>query len=307
MHFLSKSIWATLFSLCLVAFTFAEKTEEAEAAPAEPQQAWLGVYVKPLPDALRAQLAVGKSVGLLVEEVVPNSPASEAGLKPFDVLLAFDNQKLFNRDQLHGLVLDAKPSSNIQFQIIRAGKTLDFPVTLGAKSLKTKKKTPWENIEMDDDIRKMLESFTENPEIKSALSEAKGEIAELIRSVSESLPSEDEIKENIAEALRTLTEEGAIVHDIEIIREQEDTDSDPVMRRSRILNDATEVNYSDRHGDIRVKSADNTITVRIIDDEEIVVYEGPLTEKTLLTLERRDSERLQNLLKMHEIEVAQAE
>lgn len=296
----------TLFLATLLSHQGFSATEGDVSNKPTAQQAWLGIYVKPLPESLRAQLGIGKSVGLLVEDVVAGSPADQADLKPFDVLISFDDQKLINRDQLLGLILDSKPNSEVKFQIIRTGKPMTLPVTLGGKSLKTREKTSWENFEMSDDIREMLESLTENPEIKSALSEAKGEIAELIRSVSESLPTEEEIKENITEALQSISEDREIISEVEIIVKDEQ-EPNPVMRRSRILSGATEVNYSDRHGDILVKSNKEDKTVRILNRDHKVIYEGPLTEKVMQSLERRDRERLENLLKMHAIEVAQAE
>ena len=117
--------------------------------------------------------------------------------------------------------------------------------------------------------------------------------------------------ENIEDALEALKEEGARIRDIEILgktNEAEDKSTDPrVMRRSRILSDATEVNYQDSHGAIEVTVNAKQKTVEVTDPAGAVVYSGPLNHDTLQALNRRDSERLKNLLKMHQIELAQAE
>ena len=308
--FVHTFLLVTGAALALISNSHAQD-KSSTPQPAVPQEAWLGVYVKSLPESLRAQLQVGKSVGLLVEEVVPESPAAKAGFQVFDVLLAFGDQKLFNRDQFQALVIDSEPGSKAEFTVIRAGETLEMVTQLGSRDIKKDWKTRWDDLEVDANIREMLESITENPEVKAALSEAEGEIAELIRSVSESLPTEEEIKENIGAALQALRESGAVIRDIDILGggEQIEIHVEPeekVMRRSRILSDATEVNYSDRHGKIQVSSTEGTKTLRITDAEESVIYEGPLTEKALQGLERRDRERLKNLLEMHEIKLSQA-
>ncbi len=46
------------------------------AAEAKPGEYWLGVEAQyPLPDAVRAQLSIPKDEGVLVQEVVPSTPA----------------------------------------------------------------------------------------------------------------------------------------------------------------------------------------------------------------------------------------
>jgi membrane-associated protease RseP (regulator of RpoE activity) len=55
--------------------------------PFAPRPGRLGVMVEPLHPALRAQLDIPETQGLLVREVVPDSPAARAGIKPYDVLL----------------------------------------------------------------------------------------------------------------------------------------------------------------------------------------------------------------------------
>ncbi len=47
----------------------------------------LGVIVEPLHPALRDQLSVADDQGVLVREVMPDSPAAKVGIKPHDILL----------------------------------------------------------------------------------------------------------------------------------------------------------------------------------------------------------------------------
>lgn len=297
------AIWS--FGTLLVA-------ETKEPPPAEvpvPQVAWLGVYVDTVPEALRAQLDIGKTSGILVDSVVAGSPAEMAGLRAYDVLLSFEDQRLFNRDQLQALVSETTPGAVVTFQIVRGGKQQALPVTLGSRDVKPKKPSRWESLNISQDIREMLQDITENPEIRAALSEAEGEIEDPMESISESLPSDEEIRENIEHALNSLKETGAQIRDIEILggSDEKESEGDEVMRRSRILSDATEVNYEDSHGAIAVTVNANTKTVEITDSDGEVVYKGPLDSNTLQALERKDSERLKNLLKMHKIELAATE
>lgn len=64
---------------------------DAQVLPPVPGQAgarWIGVGVAPIPEVLRSHLNVSDGMGVMVDQVVPNSPAANAGLKRHDVLIS---------------------------------------------------------------------------------------------------------------------------------------------------------------------------------------------------------------------------
>lgn len=91
--------------------------------------AYLGVATTPPAPVLRKQLGLPPGTGLVVQFVVPESPAAAAGLKEFDVLQKLDDQLLINAEQLSVLVRVHSPGEEIKLSLIRDGK----PQTLGAK------------------------------------------------------------------------------------------------------------------------------------------------------------------------------
>jgi PDZ domain len=91
--------------------------------------AYLGVNTVPPAPVLRKQLGLPQGTGLVVQFVVPESPAAKAGLKEFDVLQKLDDQLLINAEQLAVLVRIHSPGDEIKIGIIRDGK----PQTLVAK------------------------------------------------------------------------------------------------------------------------------------------------------------------------------
>ena len=105
----------------------------AEHAQVQAGRGYLGVIVGPLPAPVSAQLpaAVPPDEGLLVEQVVPDSPAAKAGLQPFDILLRYNDQRLFSPGQLSGLVGSEHGGQPAQITIVRGGKVSTLPVTLG--------------------------------------------------------------------------------------------------------------------------------------------------------------------------------
>jgi membrane-associated protease RseP (regulator of RpoE activity) len=67
--------------------------EEGSDKPA-PEQGdyWIGVRCTEVPPLLRAQLDLAEGQGVLIDDVVPDSPAKKAGLKAFDVIVSIDGQ-----------------------------------------------------------------------------------------------------------------------------------------------------------------------------------------------------------------------
>ena len=64
-----------------------------------------------------------------MEQVAPGSPAEDAGLKLYDVLLKFDDQLLINPEQLKTLVRMRNPGERVSLSILRQSK----PVTLSVE------------------------------------------------------------------------------------------------------------------------------------------------------------------------------
>jgi len=108
--------------------------------PAQPKAArhqyWIGVSVSAIGPALRSQLEIPTNSGLIVNEVVNDSPAAKAGVKVHDILLELDGKplsdpgKLAEAVQLHG----EKP---IVAKFIRAGQNKSSSVLLTPAQRKT--------------------------------------------------------------------------------------------------------------------------------------------------------------------------
>jgi hypothetical protein len=60
--------------------------------------------------------------GLLVVQVVPDSPAAKAGLKPFDVLATFAGKPVSSAAQLKELILNQTPGREVEIGFIRAAR-----------------------------------------------------------------------------------------------------------------------------------------------------------------------------------------
>jgi hypothetical protein len=114
---------------------------------------FIGVFTRPLSEEVRAQTSIAPGFGLLVEEVMPDSPAAKAGLKQHDVLVLLGDQKLVNQDQLSALVRAEKKDTDITFTIKRAGAEQKITVKVAEKMMPVVMErdrgngfTPWDSL-----------------------------------------------------------------------------------------------------------------------------------------------------------------
>ena len=91
---------------------------------------WLGVSIQPLTPELAKSFGAKDSKGILVSDVVPESPASKAGLKAGDIVLEFEGKKLEAPGDLQRAVGLTNPNSDAKLKIWRDGgeKTLTIKV-----------------------------------------------------------------------------------------------------------------------------------------------------------------------------------
>ncbi len=94
---------------------------------------WLGVEVEPVDDLIAQQLGMPRTEGVIVTGGYRNGPAAQAGLYLRDVILSFNNKPTNAPDELGSLVANALIGSRAILKIWREGKTIQVPVTIGAR------------------------------------------------------------------------------------------------------------------------------------------------------------------------------
>ena len=110
--------------------------QQHENANQQHQVPYLGVALQPVHHALLNHLAevLGEGRGILVEAVAPDSPAAKAGLQPDDILVRYDDQKLYSAEQLVKLVQNDKPGREATLELVRGGKSQTVKVALGHRN-----------------------------------------------------------------------------------------------------------------------------------------------------------------------------
>jgi S1-C subfamily serine protease len=92
---------------------------------------YIGIRYVPLTPAIAAELGVDADSGAAIAEVVPGSPADQAGLQPRDVIVAVNGQPLDNESALPQTVDEHEPGDTVTFTVERDGQQQEVEVTLG--------------------------------------------------------------------------------------------------------------------------------------------------------------------------------
>jgi hypothetical protein len=96
---------------------------------------YVGVGVNEADATLRNQLKLPDGIGLAVNHVDADGPASKAGVKQHDVLIKLKDQHLVNLQQFVTLVRMNKPGESIELTLLREGTPQTLTVTAGEKDL----------------------------------------------------------------------------------------------------------------------------------------------------------------------------
>jgi len=97
--------------------------------------AFLGVQTQPLTAELKQRLHVQIDTGTVVTEVVPNSPAAKAGLKPDDVITAVNDKAVRDPAQLRELIQETGPNQDVTIKVARGDQNLSLQAKLGEAGL----------------------------------------------------------------------------------------------------------------------------------------------------------------------------
>ncbi|MFK7768672.1 MAG: PDZ domain-containing protein [Mariniblastus sp.] len=88
----------------------------------------IGVHCEPVDEAMRSQL--GLESGLIIEQVMDDTPAANSGVQKHDILMFADDRELKTNTDLSEMVQTAgKEKTKITFTAIRSGKEISLEVT----------------------------------------------------------------------------------------------------------------------------------------------------------------------------------
>ena len=112
-----------------IPMTMAQAVFEDIVEHGRPLRGWLGISGQAVTPEIADALDLPKIAGVVIVGVLRDGPADRAGLKPGDVILAIDGQRITEpRDALMGIA-SRRPGAKIQMTVLRDGKEVNMSMT----------------------------------------------------------------------------------------------------------------------------------------------------------------------------------
>ena len=90
----------------------------------------LGVYIENVDTAMAKQFGLSSAQGVLIGDVIPDTPASRAGLRRGDIILKVNGEPMNDRTQLSLKISEMAPGTTVHLEIWRDNKSMDVTATL---------------------------------------------------------------------------------------------------------------------------------------------------------------------------------
>ncbi|MFM1867512.1 MAG: hypothetical protein RL591_920 [Planctomycetota bacterium] len=122
----------------------AKRVVDAIIADGRVARGWLGISVQPANDDMAASLGADGAIGVVVNQVVPGSPAQKAGLEPGDLITEVGGKHIRTPGELIATIGQRSPGSELAITAFRGGEMEEFNATLAERESdeKVKTKTP---------------------------------------------------------------------------------------------------------------------------------------------------------------------
>ncbi|MCD6447273.1 MAG: Do family serine endopeptidase [Candidatus Marinimicrobia bacterium] len=170
-------------------------------------RAWLGVSIQELNQDLSESLGIDDIEGILISDVVEDSPAEIAKLKVGDVIIKVNDDKVNNPSELQINISSRSPGENVKLTVVRDKKTKTIAVKLD--ELPGEKPTA-ENSDENIDIDLGFSVLPNNAEIAQeyGLDSKKGVV------IVKVVPNSEAYQKGLRAGDRIVTLEGKNIHDM---------------------------------------------------------------------------------------------
>jgi serine protease Do len=236
-----------------------------EKAPKVPM-IFLGVETSQVPTVVSEQLGLSKGLGLVVEYVVPNSPAATAGIQQNDILKMLNDQILIEPSQLRKLLQTFSDGTDVTLTVLRKGQEQKVTVKL------TKKERPQRHSgapgdkhdshwDFDDtgDLGEQMQGLKE--QLQEQLGEQRGVIRETVMKAHEAARRAREDARRAAREIRILSKDNG------------------GLKATRIDLGKAQIVVSDDKGEMKVENVDGKKIITTKDPQGKLVFSGPVETK----------------------------
>jgi serine protease Do len=126
---------------------------------------YLGIYMGPVTKNIASIYELDEADGVIISDVVDESPAAQAGLKTDDIILKVDGNRVKGPNMLATAIASKRPGDKVKLTLLRDGDQKTITVKLGEMPEEQMSSASTENIEqklgfatknLNDDIREEL-------------------------------------------------------------------------------------------------------------------------------------------------------
>jgi serine protease Do len=93
---------------------------------------WLGVVIQNVSDDIADSIGLQEAKGAMVTKVTEDGPAAKEDIKPGDVIVAVNGQKIDDSRDLARKIADLHPNTDVQLSIVRYGEKHEVDMKLGS-------------------------------------------------------------------------------------------------------------------------------------------------------------------------------
>jgi serine protease Do len=99
-------------------------------ATGEVTRGWLGVLLQPVNNDMAEAFKLDRPIGALVAQILQDSPAASAGLKPGDIILRYSGEPVEDSSQLPRMIGGTPIGKTVVISILRYGEQLEIKATI---------------------------------------------------------------------------------------------------------------------------------------------------------------------------------
>ena len=270
--------------------------ERREKMPKVPVT-YLGVETSDVPRVVSEQLGLAKGFGLVVDYVVPDSPAAAAGVQPNDIIKMLNDQILTEPDQLSKLVRSFSEGTTVTLTVLRKGKEEKISVKLSKKEVPQEREFGpgrhrhnfnFNGMDMGDfgmnDIRDEMNHWKEqlgndkqgmiHDAVMTAQAEAQRVREEAQRRRDEAQRVRDQAQRIRDQAMHARDEAIRAAGNIKVTRSE-----DGGLRTTKIDIGRAQIVYSDEKGELRVEKVEGKKVLTAKDPQGLLLFSGPVETK----------------------------
>ena len=136
-----------------------DRPEADPEAVIELGEFWLGIECYPAPPPMVEQLGLDEAGGLVVEQVVPESPAEKAGLHRHDIVVRAGDKPISHVRDLIAVINEVE-GQELKLGVVRGGKKLEISVT-PAKRPRDGRPRVWREPPGEEELNRLWQWFGE--------------------------------------------------------------------------------------------------------------------------------------------------